>query len=157
MPNRWLVLLGFLAATFAAAALGNAATASGLGAWYDSLQKPAWNPPRWLFGPVWSTLYALMAVAAWCVWQHREHPDTRNALAWFFRQLVLNALWSFLFFGFRRPDLAFAEILILLAMIVVVQVKFARIDRTAALLWAPYVAWVAFASVLNGTLWWLNR
>lgn len=155
--QRWFVLLLFIAVTFAAAGIGGAATASSVGAWYPTLAKPAWNPPSWVFGPVWSTLYLLMAVAAWRVWRHREHPQRRAALAWFFVQLALNALWSVLFFGLRRPDLALIEIVILLATLVATGWKFWGIDRVAALLWAPYVAWVGFATVLNGTIWWLNR
>ena len=144
-------------ATFAAAALGSAATTTSVGTWYGELAKPAWNPPRWIFGPVWSALYIVIAIAGWRVWRHHENPGTRPALVWFFAQLGLNALWSFLFFGLRRPDLALIEIVVLLAALVVLQVKFWRIDRVAAALWMPYVAWVSFASVLNAAVWWLNR
>lgn len=155
--QRWLVLLGFVAVTLAAAGLGGAATSSSVGTWYPTLNKPGWNPPNWVFGPVWSTLYLLMAIAAWRVWRHTEHPGRRATLAWYFGQLALNVLWSVLFFGLQRPGLAFAEVLVLWSTLVVVQVKFARIDRPAAVLWVPYLAWVSFASVLNGTIWWLNR
>lgn len=155
--QRWFVLALFIAVSFAAAGIGGAATAASVGSWYPTLVKPTWNPPGWVFGPVWSTLYLLMAIAAWRVWRHVEHPQRRGALAWFFAQLALNALWSVLFFGLRRPDLALAEILVLLAALVVVLVKFWRIDRGAGVLWLPYVAWVGFASVLNGAIWWLNR
>jgi len=157
MANRWLALLGFIALTLLAASLGGAATATSVGTWYQELAKPEWNPPRWLFGPVWTTLYLMMAVAVWRVWRHREHPDRLRALRWFFAQLALNTLWSFLFFGLRRPDLAFIEIIVLWGAIVTTGLKFWRIDRPAALLWLPYVLWVSFASVLNGTVWWLNR
>jgi tryptophan-rich sensory protein len=155
--QRWLVLLLFIAVTFAAAGIGGAATASSVNTWYPTLVKPSWNPPSWIFGPVWSSLYLLMAVAAWRVWRHTEHPGRRAALAWYFGQLVLNALWSCLFFGLRNPGLAFAEVIVLWASLVVVLLKFARIDRPASLLWLPYLAWVSFATVLNGTVWWLNR
>lgn len=157
MHYRWLVLLGFFAATFAAAALGSAATTTSVGTWYADLAKPTWNPPRWIFGPVWTVLYIFMAVAGWRVWRHHENPGTRPALVWFFVQLALNSLWSFLFFGLRRPDLALIEIFVLLTALVVLQLKFWRIDRVAGVLWVPYVAWVSFASVLNATVWWLNR
>lgn len=157
MANRWLALLGFVALTLLAASLGGGATATSVGTWYQELAKPEWNPPRWLFGPVWTALYLMMAVAAWRVWRHREHPERLRALRWFFAQLALNTLWSFLFFGLRRPDLAFIEILVLWGAIVATGLKFWRIDRPAALLWLPYVLWVSFASVLNGTVWWLNR
>jgi translocator protein len=155
--TRWLALGGFIAATLATGAVGGLATASSVGSWYSTIVKPSWNPPSWVFGPVWTTLYVLMAVAAWRVWGHREHPGRRVALAWFWGQLVLNGLWSFLFFGLRRPDLALVEIVILLACLVETLRRFAPIDRWAALLWLPYLAWVSFATVLNGTLWWLNR
>jgi tryptophan-rich sensory protein len=155
--QRWLALLGFIALVFLAGGIGGAATATSVGTWYPTLAKPSWNPPSWVFGPVWSTLYLLMAVAAWRVWRHVEHPERRPALAWFCGQLGLNALWSVLFFGLRSPGLAFAEVLVLWAAIVATLVKFARIDRPAALLWLPYLAWVSFAAVLNGTVWWLNR
>ena len=91
------------------------------------------------------------------MWRHRENPERLPALRWFFAKLALNTLWSFLFFGLRRPDLAFIEIVVLWAAIVTTGLKFWRIDRPAALLWLPYVLWVSFASVLNGTVWWLNR
>lgn len=157
MHYRWLVLLGFIGATLVAAALGSAATASSVRTWYAELNKPSWNPPRWIFGPVWTTLYLMMAVAAWRVWRHHENPGVRSALGWFFAQLALNALWSFLFFGLRRPDLAFAEILALFGCLVIVQCKFWRIDRVAGVLWLPYVFWVGFAAALNAAIWWLNR
>lgn len=157
MRNRWLGLAGFLGISFVIAALGGAATSSSVSTWYQTLVKPTWNPPAWVFGPVWTLLYTLMAVAAWRVWLRPEHPQTRAALGWYFTQLGLNALWSFLFFGLRRPDLALVEIELLLVCLVVVQLKFRRIDRVAGLLWLPYVAWVAFAAVLNSTIWWLNR
>lgn len=158
MPSRrWPALLGFVVITFAAASIGAIATNSSVATWYPTLNKPAWNPPSWVFGPVWSALYLMMALAAWRVWLRTEHPGRLGALTWFFVQLGLNTLWSCLFFGLRNPGLAFAEVLVLWATLVVVLVKFARIDRLAAVLWLPYLAWVSFASVLNGTVWWLNR
>lgn len=155
--RSWLTLVGFLVITFVAAGIGGAATGSSVNTWYPTLHKPTWNPPGWIFGPVWSALYVLMAVAAWRVSRHTEEPGRRAALAWYFGQLALNALWSCLFFGLRNPGLAFAEVLVLWLAIVITGVRFARIDRPAAVLWLPYLAWVSFASVLNGTVWWLNR
>jgi translocator protein len=157
LSRRWPALLLFIAITFGAAGIGGLATNSSVGTWYPTLTKPSWNPPSWVFGPVWSTLYVMMAVAAWRVSARTEHPGRRSALVWFFVQLALNALWSCLFFGLRNPGLAFAEVLVLWTTLVVVLIKFARIDRLAAILWVPYLAWVSFASVLNGTVWWLNR
>lgn len=155
--QRWLVLLLFIGVTFAAAGIGGTATASSVGTWYPTLVKPTWNPPSWIFGPVWSTLYLLMAVAAWRVWRHLEHPQRRVALTLFFVQLALNALWSVLFFGLRSPGLALVEVVLLLGTIAATGLKFWRIDRVAGLLWLPYVAWVSFATLLNATIWWLNR
>lgn len=150
---RGLVLLGFIIAAFAAA------VPAGLwppAEWYQSLVKPSWNPPAWVFGPVWSTLYVLMGVAAWRVWRG-THAERVAALQLWWIQLALNALWSPLFFGLKRLDLALLEIAILFAAIVATMVRFGRIDRLAGALLAPYAAWVAFASFLNYTLWGLNR
>ena len=152
-----LSLVGFLAAAFGAAALGGWATASSVGTWYVTLHKPGWNPPGWLFGPVWTVLYAAMAVAAWRVWRTPDSPHRTRGLRLFFGQLALNALWSALFFGLRRPDLALVDIGALLAALFMIQFSFWRCDRIAGGLWIPYVAWVSFASALNATVWWLNR
>jgi translocator protein len=157
MQNRWLVLLGFFGATFAAAALGSVATSTSVGTWYAELSKPSWNPPSWVFGPVWTTLYVLIAIAGWRVWLQRENPGRRAALILFFAQLGLNALWSVIFFGLREPGWAVVEILGLWTALVVLLGKFWSLDRLAALLWLPYVLWVSFATVLNATVWWLNR
>lgn len=155
-PRRWLALVVFLAASFGAAAVGGIATASSVETWYPLLHKPAWNPPAWLFGPVWTVLYALMAVAAWRAWLAREHIEARRALALFFVQLGLNAGWSVLFFGLREPVFAFAEVTVLWLVLAVIQWKLLLVDRPAALLWSPYLAWVTFAAVLNGAIAWLN-
>jgi benzodiazapine receptor len=157
LSGRWPALLLFIAVTLAVASIGALATNSSVATWYPTLNKPAWNPPGWVFGPVWSALYLMMATAAWRVSSHTENPARRSALTWFFVQLGLNALWSCLFFGLRNPGLAFAEILVLWTILIVVLVKFARIDLLATVLWLPYLAWVSFASVLNGAVWWLNR
>lgn len=143
----WLLLC------FAAAAFG---VLFPPGEWYEALNKPAWNPPAWVFGPVWTLLYAMMAVAAWRVWWRGGLAGARTALAMFGFQLVLNALWSLLFFGLKMPGVALAHILILLAAILLTIRLFARHDRPAAWLLAPYAAWVAFATLLNGTLWYIN-
>ena len=155
--TRRPALLGFLGASFGTAAIGGAATATSVGTWYRALHKPAWNPPDWIFGPAWTLLYVLMAVAVWRVWRDDTTVAARWTLALFGLQLTLNALWSVLFFGLRRPDLAFADVLILWGVLVVLLRRFWRADRLAGRLWVPYVAWVSFASALNGTVWWLNR
>ena len=159
MPNRKLgALAAFVLVSFLAAGLGSAATTSAITTWYPTIAKPSWNPPNGIFAPVWTTLFVLMSVAAWRAWRAASTPAAAGrTLALYGAQLVLNVLWSALFFTLHRPGLALVEILLFLALLVTLQVRFARTDRLAGLLWAPYVAWVGFASVLNGTIWWLNR
>ena len=125
--------------------------------WYGSLQKPVFNPPAWVFGPVWTALFLLMAVSAWLVWEKAHEKPVKIPLVLFYAQLLLNVTWSGLFFGMGRPGLAFAEILVLWTLIAVVTVLFFRVRRTAGLLFVPYLAWVSFALMLNGSIWWLNR
>jgi tryptophan-rich sensory protein len=157
-PGRDIMALcGFLFLCLAVSGIGGAITATSVGAWYQTLVKPPFNPPDWVFAPVWTVLYCLMAVAAWRVWRRPDHGRTERALAVFVLQLVLNLLWSFLFFGLQRIGLALVEIGFLLLVLVVNTHLFWRVDRWAGLLFVPYVAWVAFASLLNGAIWWLNR
>jgi len=152
-----LALPLFLLATFLAGGIGSWATFENVRSWYPTLIKPAWNPPSWIFGPVWTTLYVLMSIAVWRVWRRREGAAAiRLALA-YGGHLVLNALWSVLFFGLRSPALALVEILVLWGVLAAFQRLLWREDRLAAALWAPYLLWVSFATVLNATLWWLNR
>lgn len=147
------MLILFLVLAFGAAIFGAQFEP---GAWYAALEKPSWNPPNWLFGPVWTLLYTAMAVAAWMVWKQRTEHDVRLALGFWGAQLVLNALWSWLFFGRHAMGLALIEILTLLTFIVVTCVLFWRLRPAAGMLLVPYIAWVAFASLLNATLWRLN-
>jgi translocator protein len=126
------------------------------GAWYQALEKPAWTPPSWLFGPVWTVLYAMMGVAAWMVWRERGFSGAPTALGLFLLQLVLNAAWSWLFFGLQRPDLAAAEILILWAAIAATIVASWRVRPLAGWLLVPYLLWVSFAAALNVAIWRLN-
>jgi len=148
-----LGLCGWLLLCFAAASLGAVFMP---GEWYAALRKPAWNPPGWVFGPVWSTLYTMMAVAAWLVWKRGGFAAQRRPLALFLAQLALNAVWTPLFFGLHRPGVAFAEIVLLWLAIAATLVAFRPVSRAAAWLLAPYLAWVSFAAALNGTLWRLN-
>jgi len=129
------------------------------GDWYRTLQKPAWNPPSWLFGPVWTALYAMMGVAAWFVWK-RLPEDPRGAklaLAFFLGQLAVNAAWTPVFFGMRNPGLGVVVIAILWIAIGITAFSFYRVSPIAAGLLLPYWAWVSFATVLNWTIWRLNR
>jgi len=146
-------LLAFLILCFAAAAFGGLFPP---GEWYAALDKPAWNPPAWIFAPVWTLLYAMMAVAAWRVWWRRGLKAARLPLAVFLFQLVLNALWSAIFFGLQMMGWAFLHILLLLVAITLTIRLFYREDALSIWLLLPYWAWVAFASVLNFTLWIMN-
>ena len=148
-----LALAGWLALAFCAAAVGGMFPPD---EWYAMLRKPAWNPPGWIFGPVWSALYTMMAVAAWLIWKRGGFVAQRRPLTLFLVQLALNAAWTPLFFGLHRPGLAFAEIVMLWLAIAATLAAFRPVSRTAAWLLAPYLAWVSFASVLNFTLWRLN-
>jgi benzodiazapine receptor len=154
-----LGLAGFLALSFAVAGAGGAITATSVGGWYQGLAKPWFNPPDWVFGPVWTALYAMIALAAWRVWRlraWRAQGGLEPALLVWSVQLALNLCWSFVFFGARMIGAALLEIVVLLAAIVVTLRLFWRIDRIAAWLLAPYAAWVAFATLLNAALWRLN-
>ena len=147
-------LVGWLLISFAAAGIGSRFMP---GPWYQSLAKPSWNPPAAVFGPVWTLLYILMGVSAWFVWKKDGFRGARLALSLFVGQLVLNALWSYLFFGLQRISAALADILALWILILVVTVLFWRKVRAAGALMIPYLAWVGFASALNFTLWRMNR
>ncbi len=124
--------------------------------WYAGLVKPTWNPPSWLFGPVWTALYITMAVAAWLVWREGGWNAQRRPLALFVAQWALNAFWTPLFFGLHRPGLAFAEILLLWVVLIATLLAFWRVKRIAGLLLVPYLSWVSFAAFLNFTIWRLN-
>lgn len=146
----------FLVLCLAVSGVGGIITAASVGTWYQAIEKPPFNPPDWVFAPVWTTLYVMMAIAGWRVWRRAGFEARWKALAVFATQLALNLIWSFLFFGLQRIDLALVEIVILLLVIIVNAAMFWRIDRLAGVLFAPYVLWVAYATVLNASLWLLN-
>ncbi len=154
--NSKAALAASLFVCLAAGGLGSLATSAKIPTWYATLAKPSWNPPNWLFGPVWTTLYVLMAVAAWMVWNRRAHVGAQAALVLFAVQLVLNTLWSFLFFGAESPAAAMLEILVLWIAIAATIWSFRKISPPAAWMLAPYLAWVSFASCLNYAIWTLN-
>ncbi|UCG39772.1 MAG: tryptophan-rich sensory protein [bacterium] len=144
-----------LAAELTGGLLTAPAIASG---WYGALRKPSFNPPDWVFGPVWTVLFLLMAVSAWLVWKSGlDRKAVRLPLILFYVQLVLNVMWSALFFAAGSTGWALAEIILLWAAIMATTVLFARIHRTAALLMVPYLGWVLFAAVLNAAIWYMNR
>ena len=151
-----LGLAGFLAACFAVSGIGGFVTATSVGSWYQALEKPAFNPPDWVFAPVWTALYILMAIAGWRVWLFARSAARTTALIVFAGQLSLNLAWSILFFGLQSIGGALLEIVLLLSAIVVTTALFWRIDRPAAALLLPYALWVLYAALLNVSLWLLN-
>lgn len=153
-----LGLVVFVVVCFAVAGLGSLFTTPRVadGAWYDTLSKPFFTPPSWLFGPVWTVLYLAVAVSGWLAWRRRGFSGAPAAMALFAAQLALNLLWSVVFFGLRAPGLGLVEILVLWAAILATILAFRPISRPAALLLVPYLAWVTFATALNAGIWLLN-
>ena len=152
--SETLVLIGFVGACFLAAATGAAFPP---GDWYERLVKPAWRPPNWLFAPAWTVLYLTIAVSGWLVWRKSGLAGAALPLAIYLVQLMLNAAWTPIFFGLRRPDLAFIEIVALWLSIVATIATFHPVSAAAAWLQLPYLFWVTFAAALNFTIWRLNR
>lgn len=142
----------------AAGAIGAFFTISAIPVWYQSLVKPTFNPPNYLFGPVWTILYTLMGISLYLIWQKGlKKKEVKEAITLFLIQLILNILWSIVFFGMKNIGLALVEIVILLMLIVRVIMKFYKIDKWAAYLLLPYLFWTSFATILNYSLWTLNR
>lgn len=155
--KRALQPIGFVVACEALGAIGSVFTVPSIPTWYAALEKPFLNPPNWIFGPVWTTLFALMGIAAFLVWRKGlGKQQAKAALLLFGIQLLLNVLWSVLFFGWHMPSLAFIDIAALWIMILGTIILFSRVSRPAAYLLLPYLAWVTFASYLNLMIWSLN-
>jgi tryptophan-rich sensory protein len=140
----------------AAGAIGSLFTIQNIPTWYAGLNKPSFNPPNYLFGPVWITLYFIMGIAFFLVWKQSETRSIKVPAVLFVIQLLLNSLWSILFFGMKNPALGFMEIILLWIFIVLCIVKFYPVSKPAAWLMLPYLLWVSFASVLNFKIWMLN-
>lgn len=155
-PGSLIRLVLCLVVCFAAAALGSLMTLPSIPTWYAALNKPFFSPPNWIFGPVWTVLYAMMAIAFWRVWTLGRGTALQIAALAFAIQLVLNVAWSGAFFGLHSPGLALVVIVALVLAIIATMGAFSRIDGLAAWLLAPYLAWVLFASGLNASVWWLN-
>jgi translocator protein len=153
--NQGLGLLGWLLLTFAAAALGGIASTDA-GTFYSELVRPAWTPPGWLFAPVWSFLYAAMGVSAWLVWRVRGFRHGAFPLVLYILHLAVNALWTWLFFGWRLGGLALADALLLWVLIFALIFSFRRASVIAAVLLVPYFVWVGYACTLSLWLWRLN-
>jgi tryptophan-rich sensory protein len=148
-------LIGWFIVSFAVSAVGAIASIEAR-SFYAGLEQPVWAPPGWLFGPVWTLLFALMAIAAWLVWRNGGFRTNRIALSLFLTQLAFNALWSWLFFAWRLGGPAFADILLLWVLILATLVAFWRAERLAGILLIPYLLWVSFAAFLNYAVWQLN-
>jgi tryptophan-rich sensory protein len=151
-PKSLLALAGWILLAGAAGAIGSVASVRSA-SFYLGLERPAWAPPSWIFGPVWTTLYVLMGVAAWLVWRERGRVPVRGALTLFVVQLAFNALWTWLFFVWRQGGLAFAEILLLAALVAATAAAFRRVRRLAGALLLPYLGWVLFATALTWAVW----
>lgn len=149
-------LAGFLLVCLTIGAVGGIATAASVDAWYPTIAKPAFNPPDWIFAPVWTTLYIMIGISGWLVWRRHGFHGARPAFAAYAIQLVLNFAWSFLFFGAHAIGAALLEIIVLVLAVVMTIVRFRPLHGGAAALLLAYAAWVAFASVLNGAIWYLN-
>jgi tryptophan-rich sensory protein len=152
----WAALAIFLALSFAAAFIGGLFTSASVNGWYQTINKPTWTPPSWIFGPVWTLLYLSMALAAWLIWRRRDDANVTAALTLFVIQLALNAAWSAFFFGWQNPKLAFGDIVLLWSAILAAMIAFWRITAISGWLFAPYVLWVTFAAALNLAIWQMN-
>jgi benzodiazapine receptor len=136
--------------------IGSFFTTPAIPVWYASLEKPSFNPPNWLFAPVWIFLFVLMGITLYVLWQNVKKKEARSALIFFIIQLGLNVLWSVLFFGLKSPMLAFIEIIVLWIFILLTMIKSSKVSRATVFLLLPYILWVNFAAVLNFFLWRLN-
>ncbi|NMH27147.1 TspO/MBR family protein [Flavobacterium silvaticum] len=156
--NKYIKILIMLATCLGVGYISSVATQTSVHTWFPTLIKPSFNPPNYLFMPVWTTLYVFMGVAAGLVWARIDfqREDVKKALLYFFIQLALNAGWSLLFFGLKNPFLALVEIVLLWLMIYETFYKFVRISKYAGWLFVPYILWVSFALILNASLWYLN-
>lgn len=153
----FLKLLFCIAASQAAGFIGAIFTMPAIDSWYKTLARPEFAPPNWVFAPVWTTLYILMGVAAFLVWQKGlERKEVKVALTIFAIQLILNTLWSIIFFGLQSPGWAFVEVIFLWVAILATIIAFAKVSKLAAWLLAPYILWVSFAAYLNFMIFWLN-
>jgi tryptophan-rich sensory protein len=156
-PPYWLKIIIAIVICNLVGLAASTVTIDAIPGWYASLNKPSFNPPNWLFGPVWTTLYILMGISAAMIWQiGMNRQDVKHALSVFGIQLMLNGIWSYLFFGFQSPLIAFIEILLLLGMIILTILRFKELKPLAAWLLIPYLLWVSFASILNFSIYTLN-
>lgn len=152
--GHWLALVGWIMLPVAVGLVGAMFQP---GEWYAGLQKPPWNPPNSVFGPVWTALYIAMGVAAWRVWRHGGWARQRQALALFLAQLAANAIWTPLFFGAQALGWALADLVLIIVLATLTARRFWAVDRIAGGIFVPYLAWLLYASSLNAAILWLNR
>lgn len=158
--NKYTRILVLVVTCLAVGYFSSLVTRLAVESWYPTIQKPSFNPPNWLFAPVWTILYIMMAVAGGLVWHEINSPrkeEVKKSMLFFAIQLGLNALWSYLFFGLKNPLLALIEIVLLWLMIYETYIKFVKINKFSGYLFVPYLLWVSFAMVLNASIWWLNQ
>lgn len=157
LKNKFIKLVMAILLSLSAGAIGSLFTVTGVDSWYVNINKPSFNPPSWIFGPVWTTLYILMGVALYLVWKDGfKKPLVKESFNIFLIQLFFNALWSVVFFGLQSPGLALGVIMVLWIFILLTILKFYKINKIAAYLLAPYILWVSFASILNFAIFVLN-
>jgi len=156
MKIKWFKLVSSIIICQLAGIIGSIFTVNSIPTWYATLIKPDFNPPGWVFGPVWITLYLMMGISLYLVWKQDNFAGKNKLLTIFFIQLFLNAIWSIIFFGLKSPGWAFADIMFLWLFILLTIVVFFKTSRTASILLIPYLMWVSFASVLNYFIWRLN-
>lgn len=154
--KKILQFLAFLALPLIVGGFAGFATSTGVSSWYVTLEKPFFNPPNWLFGPVWTILYTLMGVSSYMVWRSAKSAFQRMGMDLYFTQLALNFTWSFVFFAFQSPGWALINIVLLWIFILYMIIYFIRTKPVAGYLQIPYLLWVSFATLLNGAIWWLN-
>jgi translocator protein len=156
--NKFLKILTLILVCELVGIAGSIFTISSIPTWYASLVKPYFSPPNWLFGPVWTTLYAFMGISAFLIWEKGlKKKEVKDALRIFAIQLFLNAIWTPVFFGAKQLFIAFIIIVLMWNFILMTILKFKKIDKTASFLLIPYLLWVTFATILNFSLWYLNR
>lgn len=153
---KWIKLIVSLALPQIAGIIGSLFTVKSIPTWYAALNKPSFNPPNWIFGPVWITLYVMMGISFYIIWIKKDVPNSGFLFSIFILQLILNALWSIIFFGLKSPGFAFLEIIFLWLAILMCIIFFYKVSKTSSLLLLPYFMWVSFASVLNYSIWRLN-
>ena len=153
----WLSFIAFILLCLVVEIVGSVWTRETVSTWYPTLVKPAWTPPDWLFGPVWSCLYIMIAIAGWLIYRAKESHQRTVALMFYGGQLALNFIWSFLFFSLRSPTLGFIDIVLLCVFITLTIIKAWPVRPLASLLLIPYLAWVLYATSLNAGIWLLNR